>query len=193
VAGVLLAAGEGRRFGGPKALAVLDGERLVVRGVRLLTAAGCDPQIVVLGAAAEESQAVIGLEAARVVIAPDWATGMAASLRAGLAAAAAADAQAVVVALVDQPWIEPAAINRLRAAWTTGAAAAVATYDGQPQNPVLLDRSMFEQVAGAVRGDRGARDWLRAHPDLVVEVDCTGIGDPTDVDTPADLPPFSAI
>ena len=81
VAGVLLAAGEGSRFGGPKAVAELDGERLVDRAVRVLRLGGCDPVVVVLGAAVVE---VPGADL--VVVNPDWATGMGSSLRAGLAA-----------------------------------------------------------------------------------------------------------
>jgi nicotine blue oxidoreductase len=142
---------------------------------------------VVLGAAAAEVRASAGLESAQVVIAAEWATGIAASLRAGLGAAIVSGADAVVIALVDQPWIDSVAIERLRAAWRSGALAAVATYDGQPQNPVLLDATVVADVTEAISGDRGARDWLRANPDRVVAVDCTGVGDPSDVDLPDDL------
>ncbi|MCY7364825.1 MAG: molybdopterin-guanine dinucleotide biosynthesis protein MobA, partial [Frankiaceae bacterium] len=68
-----------------------------------------------------------------------------------------------------------------------GAVAAVATYDGRPRNPVLLDRTTWAGVAEAASGDDGARSWLRAHPDLVTAVDCTDVGAPDDLDTPQDL------
>ncbi|MGB8651298.1 MAG: nucleotidyltransferase family protein, partial [Mycobacteriales bacterium] len=68
-----------------------------------------------------------------------------------------------------------------------GAVAAVATYEGQPRNPVLLDRSTWVEVAAGAVGDVGARPWLRAHPDLVSRVPCDGTGTPSDIDTPADL------
>jgi CTP:molybdopterin cytidylyltransferase MocA len=187
VAGLLLAAGAGRRMGRPKALVELDGEPLVRRGVRLLAQAGCGPVVVVVGARADEVRPLC--EGAQVVEAADWSTGMAASLHAGLAAL---DADACVVALVDQPLVTPAAVERLRAAHRDGAVAAVATYDGRPRNPVLLDRSVWDEVAQAADGDEGARSWLRAHPDRVVHVDCSDAGVPTDVDTPQDLAVLAA-
>jgi nicotine blue oxidoreductase len=114
---------------------------------------------------------------------------MAASLRAGLAAV---DGQACVVALVDQPGVTPAAVERLRAAHRDGARAAVATYAGRPRNPVLLDRSVWADVAASATGDEGARPWLRTRADLVVHVDCTDVGTPDDVDTPQDLAALAA-
>ncbi|MCW2680531.1 MAG: hypothetical protein JWM62_1932 [Frankiales bacterium] len=181
-AGLLLAAGAGSRMGGPKALLELDGEALVQRGIRLLHDGGCAPVVVVVGAAADQVRLLCA--GAQVVEAPDWATGMAASLRAGLAAL---DADACVVALVDQPLVTAAAVERLRAAHGAGARAAVASYGGRARNPVLLDRSVWADVAAAATGDEGARTWLRTHPDLAVEVDCTDTGSPDDLDTPQDL------
>jgi CTP:molybdopterin cytidylyltransferase MocA len=186
-AGVVLAAGAGRRFGGPKALAVIDGELLVDRAVRLLLDAGCDPVIAVLGAAAEEVFARARLDGASPVIAADWADGMSASLRAGLTAAAGTAATAVIVTLVDQPWIGVEAARRLIAAGDGGAEAVVATYDGRPGHPVLLSRGVWAGVVASLAGDVGAREWLRAHPEQVVSVPCDGTGSPADVDTMADL------
>lgn len=186
VAGLLLAAGAGRRMGGPKALLELDGDPLVRRGIRLLRDGGCAPVVVVLGAAADRVRPLC--DDAQVVQAPGWRTGMAASLRAGLVALQAAPGvTACVVALVDQPGITPLCVERLRAAHEAGATAAVASYDGRRRNPVLLDRSVWEQVAAGAHGDEGARAWLRAHPDLAVAVDCTDVGSPDDLDTPQDL------
>jgi CTP:molybdopterin cytidylyltransferase MocA len=182
VAGLLLAAGAGRRMGRPKALVEVDGEPLVRRGVRLLADGGCSPVVVVVGAAADEVRALC--TGVQVVEAPDWATGMAASLRAGLRAVRG---DACVVALVDQPGVTAAAVERLRAAHRDGRPGAVAAYDGRPRNPVLLDRAVWAQVAAAAVGDEGARAWLRRHPEQVVAVDCTDVGTPDDVDTPQDL------
>ncbi|TDD74583.1 nucleotidyltransferase family protein [Actinomadura rubrisoli] len=182
-AGLLLAAGEGRRLGGPKALLELDGERLVDRGVHLLREAGCSPVIVVIGAAQVE---VIG---AVVVPNPGWRDGMGSSLRAGLAALPPA-CPAVVVALVDQPRVSPAAVRRLIAAYEAGAEIAVATYAGEPRNPVLLRARHFAAAAEAAVGDTGARGFLRAHPDLLTGVPCDDVAAPDDIDTPADLAAF---
>jgi CTP:molybdopterin cytidylyltransferase MocA len=191
LAGIVLAAGGGSRFGGPKALVRLDGELLVERAVRVLRAAGCRAVLVVLGAGADGVRAAADLTGVSTVDNPGWPTGMASSLRAGLAAVPAG-AGAAVVALVDQPLVTAAAVQRLAAAWRGGAVAAVAGYGGQPRNPVLLDRSVFAEVAAAAAGDAGARAWLRAHPDRVTLVPCDGLGDPFDIDTPADLATLSA-
>jgi CTP:molybdopterin cytidylyltransferase MocA len=191
LAGVVLAAGGGSRFGGPKALIRLGAELLVERAVRVLRAGGCDRVVVVLGAGADGVRAAADLAEVSTVDNPDWPTGLASSLRAGLAAVPPG-AGAAVVALVDQPLVTAAAVERLAAAWRAGAVAAVAGYAGQPRNPVLLDRGVFAGVAAAATGDTGARGWLRANPGKVTLVPCDGAGDPYDIDTPADLAAVSA-
>jgi CTP:molybdopterin cytidylyltransferase MocA len=182
VAGVLLAAGEGSRFGQPKALVELAGQTLAELGVRLLRAGGADPIIVVTGAAP------VHLTGIHLVHNDQWRTGMGSSLRAALnALAGAADVGAVVVALADQPLVGAAAVARLIAAYRAGTTVAVAAYDGKPRNPVLLARNQWPEVIAAAAGDQGARAFLRAHPDLVTLVECGDTGSPDDIDTPADL------
>jgi CTP:molybdopterin cytidylyltransferase MocA len=182
VAGVLLAAGEGSRFGQPKALVELAGQTLAERGVQLLRAGGADPIIVVSGAAP------VHLTGIHPVHNDQWRTGMGSSLRAALnALTGAADVAAVVVALADQPLVGAAAVARLIAAYRAGATVAVAAYDGKPRNPVLLARIHWPEVIAAAAGDQGARAFLRAHPDLVTLVECGDTGSPDDIDTPADL------
>ncbi len=213
VGGLVLAAGAGRRFGIPKALVTLGGEPLVQRCARMLADGGCAPVLVVLGAQAADVIRSTSLSEERVVLAPDWAVGMSASLRRGLAALAAIDENladsdgntndgntngrnmdggnagldAVVIALADQPLIGAEAVRRLLAAHASGAVAAVASYGGQPRNPVLLRRAVWAEVSALAHGDVGARAWLRANPDRVVMVPCDGTGSPDDVDTPEDL------
>ncbi len=85
-AGLLLAAGAGRRYGMPKALVTHAGRLLVERAMATLVEGGCDPVVVVLGAAADEVLARAQLSGAIVVVNPEWAGGMGSSLRAGLAA-----------------------------------------------------------------------------------------------------------
>jgi len=178
VAGLLLAAGAGSRMGRPKALVELEGEPLVVRGIRLLRAGGLDPVVVVLGAAAEEVRPLVA--DASVVVAEDWASGQGASLRAGLRALAA---DGVVITLVDEPHLSPLAVARVVGAGDV----AQATYGGRPGHPVYLHRRVWSEVADAADGDEGARAWMRAHPERVVHVPCDGLGHGDDVDDPAGL------
>jgi nicotine blue oxidoreductase len=181
VAGVLLAAGEGSRFGRPKALVTLDGQTLAERGVGLLRAGGADPVLIVAGAVP------VPVDHVRTVYNPDWRTGMGSSLRAALRALADADATAAVIALADQPLVGPEAVTRLIAAYRAGATVAVAAYEGKPRNPVLLAREHWPEVIETATGDQGARAFLRAHPDLVTPVECGDTGRPDDIDTQADL------
>jgi CTP:molybdopterin cytidylyltransferase MocA len=183
VAGVLLAAGEGSRFGQPKALVKLDGQTLARRGVGMLLAGGTDPVLVVTGAAPVDLAAQ---RRVRVVHNAEWRTGMGSSLRAALRALPP-DADAAVIALADQPLVGAEAVARLIAAWQAGAGVAVAAYEGQPRNPVLLAREHWPEVIAMATGDRGARAFLRARPDLVTLVECGDTGRPDDIDTPADL------
>ncbi|MEH1165142.1 nucleotidyltransferase family protein [Micromonospora sp. CPCC 205539] len=183
-AGLLLAAGAGRRYGRPKALVEWAGEPLVRHGIRLLTVGGCAPVHVVVGAGADELPELPGAVPVRH---DRWPEGLGSSLRRGLASLPA-DVPAAVVVLVDQPLLSPVAVHRVRAAYAGGAVVAVATYAGRPGHPVLLGRATWPLLDRYAVGDRGARDLLRARPDLVVEVPCDDAGSPVDVDTPADLP-----
>lgn len=188
-AGLLLAAGDGTRLGGPKALVDFHGRLLVERGIDLLRDGGCAPVIVVIGAAADDVRRRADLSRAEVVVAEGWAEGMGASLRAGLLGLGrgAGLARAAVIALADQPLVGPGAVERLIAAWRDGAPAAVATYGGEPRNPVLLDRALWRRVADEARGDVGARPYLRAHPEFVIGVPADDTGSADDVDTPEQL------
>ena len=186
VAGVLLAAGEGSRFGQPKALVELNGHTLAERGVNLLRAGGAHPILVVTGAAPVE------LDGTQSVYNPEWRTGMGSSLRAALQALSDTDVGAVVVALADQPLVGAEAVARLIAAYRDGASVAVAAYDGQARNPVLLAREHWAEVIATATGDQGARTFLRTRPDLVTLVECGDTGRPDDIDTPADLARMAA-
>ena len=182
VAGLVLAAGGGRRYGMPKALVEFEGSLLVERAVRT-AAAVCDPVLVVLGAQAVDVWQRADLTGATVLANRDWETGMASSLRTGLDGLRGwpGRVDAVLVTLVDMPGITPAAVARL-AEHAAPDALATATYDGRRAHPVLLGRDHWAGVAAAATGDEGARAYLQQHD--VTEVDCTGLGDPTDLDVP---------
>jgi CTP:molybdopterin cytidylyltransferase MocA len=186
IAGVLLAAGEGTRLGGPKALVEVAGIRLVDRGVTLLRDGGTAPVVVVTGAVDVPLLGVI------TVHNPDWRSGMGSSLAAGLGAVPDSCA-AAVIALVDQPLIGPDTVRRLIAAYVCGARIAAACYDGKLRNPVLLARDEWAGVLALATGDVGARPYLQAHPNRVTAVECGDIGRPDDVDTPQDLARVSRV
>ncbi len=180
VAGLLLAAGSGSRLGRPKALVEVGGERLVDRGVRTLAAGGCAPVLVVLGAADTS------VRGALTVLNPDWATGMGSSVRAGIDALPDT-VDAVLVALADQPLVTPEAVRRLLRVHAQGARAAVATYAGNPRNPVLLGREHWSTVHAIAVRDVGARPFLRTYSHLVTTVECDDVASPEDIDTTEDL------
>jgi CTP:molybdopterin cytidylyltransferase MocA len=172
---VLLAAGEGTRLGGPKALVEVAGARLVDRGVALLREGGTAPVVVVTGAVDVPLLGVITVHNP-----------------AGLGAVPGS-CTAAVIALVDQPLIGPDVVRRLVAAYLDGAGIAVASYEGRLRNPVLLARGEWAGVMALATGDVGARPYLNAHPDRVTAVECGDIGRPDDVDTPEDLARVSRV
>jgi nicotine blue oxidoreductase len=188
VAGLLLAAGGGRRLGGrPKALLEHRGRPLVEHAARVLREGGCAPVHIVLGAAAATVRERAELAAYTVSENPDWAQGMGSSLRVGLAALAGSGADAVVVALVDQPGIGAAAVARVVAAYEGGASLVAATYGGHRGHPVLFGADRWERIAASAAGDRGARAYLREHAAAIRFVECADVAEAYDIDTPEDL------
>ncbi|MEU6223738.1 nucleotidyltransferase family protein [Streptomyces sp. NPDC047042] len=188
VAGLLLAAGGGRRLGGrPKALLEHRGHLLVERAAEALLAAGCAPVHVVLGARADEVRERAALPGCVLVDNPGWEEGMGSSLRAGLASLRGTPARAALVSLVDQPGIGPEAMVRVLAAYTSEESLAAASYDGTRGHPVLFGAAHWAGVEAAALGDRGARDYLRAHEDTITLVACGDVAQPYDIDTADDL------
>ena len=182
VAGLLLAAGEGRRFGGPKALAVGDdGETWVRRRAMTLVDGGCSPVVVVIGAAAPQVAAELAGLGLLAVTAENWQEGMGASLRAGLDVVTdlAEPPDAVLVALVDTPGLTPEVVARL-VACAGDDVLAQATYDGEPGHPVLIGHRHWAGVRAVAVGDRGARDYLASRS--VTQVECGDVGEGLDID-----------
>ena len=149
IVGLLLAAGAGERFGGPKALARDDdGTSWLLRSVQALRP--CAEVVVVLGAEAERAAALLPMSVARVR-ADDWAEGMGASLRTGLQALGPTEHGAAIVSLVDLPDVDAAVVARLAGAATGPGDLARAAYDGVPGHPVLIGRDHW---AGVVETSR---------------------------------------
>jgi nicotine blue oxidoreductase len=172
-AGVLLAAGAGTRFGMPKVLAY-QGEWLRI-AVRALADGGCDDVVVVLGAAIVDVPPF-----ARAVVAEDWATGMSASMRAGLGAVGGADL--VVLQLVDTPDIGADVVARvLGAAASSPSGLARAVYDGRPGHPVVVAREHVSALLSTLTRDEGGRAFLASRDD-VLAVECGDLATGADVD-----------
>ncbi|MFE1289307.1 NTP transferase domain-containing protein [Streptomyces sp. NPDC058751] len=188
VAGLLLAAGGGRRLGGrPKALLPHRGRPLVEHAVAELRAGGCARVHVVLGAGADAVRDRASLTGCALVDNPLWEEGMGSSLRAGLGSLADSGARAALVSLVDQPGIGREAVARVLAAYASPLTLAAAAYDGERGHPVLFGAGHWAGIAASATGDRGARAYLRAHDDAVVLVECGDVARAYDIDTEADL------
>jgi molybdenum cofactor cytidylyltransferase/nicotine blue oxidoreductase len=166
----------------PKALVEYDGSLLVERAVRTARLV-CDPVLVVLGARAVDVWRQADLDGATVLANQDWETGMASSLRVGLDGLRGwpGRVDAALLLLVDMPGMTADALRRV-AEHASPDALAMATYDGVRGHPVLIGREHWAGVVATATGDEGARRYLAAHD--VVEVDCTGLADPTDLDVP---------
>lgn len=187
LAGLIPAAGAATRFGGPKVLAPLRGEPLVVRAARLLVPLCAAGVHVVAGTAGPEIRRALagaGLPASVAVVDnPDWARGLSTSLVRGIAALPAG-ADAVLILLGDQAAVDAADLSALVAAWEVEpaliAAAGVADRLGPP---VIIPRPYWPQLA-ALRGDQGARSLLEWHEEhIAVAMPHAAL----DVDTPEDL------
>ncbi|WP_324786932.1 nucleotidyltransferase family protein [Streptomyces sp. H51] len=188
VAGLLLAAGGGRRLGGrPKALLEHRGRLLVEHATGVLRAAGCSRVHVVLGARAADVRARARLADCVLVDNPDWEEGMGSSLRAGLGSLFGTGARAALVSLVDQPGIGPEAAGRVLAACRDETSLASAAYDGVRGHPVLLGAAHWAGVAASASGDRGARAYLGTHQAALTLVECADVARPYDIDTREDL------
>ena len=187
VAGLLLAAGAGRRMGQPKGLLrTADGTPWVARAVTALADGGCAPILAVTGAAAEQVRGLVP-DIAGVVVATDWDEGMGASLRAGLRALTerAPTAAAVIITLVDTPGVTSATVARLSelAARDGPGVLARSGYDGVPGHPVLIGREHWAGVIAVAKGDAGARGYLAGRKDVLL-VESADVGSGEDVDTP---------
>jgi molybdenum cofactor cytidylyltransferase len=188
VAAIILAAGRSTRMGGPnKLLAELGGKPLVRIVTEQALASKAQSVIVVTGHQAEEvERALQGLKV-KFVRNPDFAEGLASSVKVGVAAVPAS-ADGAVICLGDMPLIDAQLIDRLIEAFAPdrGNLIAVPVSDGRRGNPVLWSRRFFNELM-TLDGDIGARHLIARHSEAVAEVPVEGHGAFLDIDTPQAL------
>jgi len=188
VAAIVLAAGRSTRMGGPnKLLAELNGKKLVRIATEQALASKASEVIVVTGHQAElVEQALAGLKV-KFVRNPDFAGGLASSVKAGIGAVAK-DADGAVICLGDMPLIDARLVDRLVEAFDPdrGNLIVVPVAEGRRGNPVLWSRRFFSELL-TLDGDIGARHLIAKHAEAVAEVPVDGESAFLDIDTPQAL------
>ncbi len=171
-AAIVLAAGASSRMGRPKMLLPVGGRTLLATSVAPHLLAVNGPVVVVLGKDSRRIRAEAGLPAhprLHVVVNRRWRDGMSSSLRRGLAVCS--DADAVLIALGDQPGVTADRVTRVLAAWRPGVALVVPVVSAtRAAHPVLFARCLWEELR-ALRGDVGAREVVRRNWDRAVRVE----------------------
>jgi molybdenum cofactor cytidylyltransferase len=180
---VLLAAGASTRLGQPKQLLPYQGKTLLRHAAEM--ACGIPPPgggqgvgavFVVLGAHAEQIAPILDNLPVKIIVAEDWQEGMAASLRTGIRAAA--DADAVLILLCDQPLVTKELLAALLQEWEPGGIVA-SDYGEALGPPCVFDRAYFPELL-ALTGDSGARKLFKKYPCRTVVFP----GGRVDIDTP---------
>lgn len=184
IVGLLLAAGGARRFGSQKLLAPLDGLPLVRHAANTLLTT-TDRVVAVVGDHAAEVRAALDGMGVDIVGNPRWVSGLSSSLQCGVESLPAA-AEAIVVALGDQPYLDERIVRDVIARWRSSNCPIVAArYSGVQGHPVLFDRAVFAELT-ALRGDVGAKSVIEHSPKRTQYLDVAGPA-PRDVDTEWDL------
>jgi molybdenum cofactor cytidylyltransferase len=183
-----MAAGRSSRMGGAnKLLTEVEGMPMVTRALNAALASRARPVVVVVGHDAARTRAAIGDRPVTIVENPDYADGMASSIKVGLAALPD-DIDGVLITLADMPRVGPQVLERLIAAFnpTEGRAICLPTWEGKRGNPVLWARRFFPEMA-TLAGDVGARHLIGQYAELVAEVAMPDDGVLLDIDTPEAL------
>ncbi len=185
IAILILASGAGRRFGGPKQLAMIDGEAMITRVIHVargLTSA----VVVVTGAHAEQVEETISTEEVHVVRNESWEEGMGSSIRTGVQYLEQnlPDITAVLITLTDMPHIGALDYERMLDISISAPTACIAAeYNDTKGVPAIFPRAFWHILTG-LQGDRGARKYLRSDPDVIgVQIAAAAL----DIDRPEDL------
>ncbi len=175
--GLILAAGQGSRFGpGSKLVEELGGRPLLEHAIEAMCAVpALDPIVVVLGAQADVVRARVRFGRAESLVCDDWSRGMSETLKCGVRALASADR--VLVTLGDSPTVTASVVER----FVSAPAGSRAVYRGRPGHPVVLGPAHIDAMR-SLAGDEGARALLDGPT-----IECCDLCSGLDVDTPEDL------
>ncbi|HTI79705.1 MAG TPA: molybdopterin-binding/glycosyltransferase family 2 protein [Acetobacteraceae bacterium] len=189
IAAVVLAAGRSRRMAPHNKLLVADrtGKLMIARVVDNVLSSNARPILVVTGHQAEQVQHALGGRPVRYVHADDYAEGLSASLKAGIAAVPE-ECRAAVVCLGDMPLVTGRMIDRLISVYDPdeGRLIVLPTYRGKQGNPMLWDREFFHEIM-EISGDSGARYLIGQHIEAVAEVEMADDAVLRDFDTTESL------
>jgi molybdenum cofactor cytidylyltransferase len=189
VSAIVLAAGSSTRMGTVKPLVRIGGKTMLERTLLAVRESRVDEIVVVLGHSAALIQQSVHLDGTRVVMNNSYQEGMASSLRTGLSSLRA-NAAAALIVLADQPFLKRETIDRLIDEYREKKPEIIVpTYNGFRGNPVLLDRSVFDELA-ELKGDIGCRAIFQGHKRGILKVSVPDPGVLLDLDTPADVDRF---
>jgi molybdenum cofactor cytidylyltransferase len=189
IAAVVLGAGRSRRMAPHNKLLVADksGKAMIARVVDNVLSCGARPVLVVTGHQAEEVERALGGRPVRYVYAPDYGDGLAASLKAGIAAVPP-ECAAALVCLGDMPLVTGRMMDRLLSMYDPqeGRLIVLPTFRGKQGNPMLWDRRFFQEIL-EISGDSGARFLIGKHMENVAEVEMADDAVLRDFDTTESL------
>ena len=184
IVAVVLSAGASSRMGRPKALLPVDGVPFIERIVRALEHTDVDRTLVVLGHNAEVMREAIAYLGVDTVVNPDYARGQLSSLHTAIRALDGEPVEAILVHLVDHPFIESRLVDRMIERFRAEEKLIVVPrFDGRRGHPVLFSSKLFPEFLAASL-DTGAKPVVRGHPEETLELDTDEAGIIVDIDTP---------